>query len=330
MPKLNEPIRPTPGIHYGETVRTRSVDLLLASLPLLGWSWWRSGARTLTVALLCVFFSVLWEAGYEWLLRRRFTVNDLSAAGEGVLLALLLPVTVPLWMLPLGTGFGILLCKCLPGGIGRQIVSPSLGGAALLMLLFPEQMVTFAAPDTFPPAFSLAPAGEIHGSLLTRMWTEALPRGVSGTDLLVGDLPGVIGALAPVLLVLVFLWLLLRRLAHTEQTLFFLLPVVLVSLLLPPDGLASDAMLIRYALFQLCSGPMLLIAILHYADPTCAPSSTRGRALLALLAGIVTVLLRRYSVFEEGAVFGAALAQAGYSAYLFLKYRPKAGKGSRV
>ena len=325
MEALNE-TRLTPGIHCGEIVRTRAVDVMLAALPLLAWSWWRNGARTLTVAVLCVLFAVGWEAGYEWLMHRRVTVSDLTAACEGLLFALLLPVTVPLWMIPLGTLFGIVVCKCLPGGSGRQIVSPSLGGAALLTLLFRDKMVCFAAPRTSPAVFSFAPEGEVQGSLLRQMWDNPLPGGVSEKNLLLGDLPGVIGALSPILLVLALLWLLVRRWAHIEQALFFVLPVALVSLLLPPAGLASDAMLIRYMLYQLCSGTLLLTAILPFADCACAPSSTRLRALCALAAGGVTVLLRRYSVFEEGAVFGAVLVQAAYSGILLLKYRRKKEK----
>lgn len=325
MLRFNEPDGESRvGLHCGETVRSRSIDLLLASLPLLLWSIRMNGLRTLTVALLSVVCAMGFEAAYEWLVRRRFTLDDLTACTDGVLFALLMPVTVPLWMIPLGVLFGQVVCKCLPGGPGRQIVSPSIGGAALLTLLFRTRMVTFAVNRSFPAVLSAAPKGDVEGSLLMRMWDTPLPSGVTSADLLLGRLPNVIGALSAVLVLLGFIYLLIRKTARAELVLFSLLPIALTALLFPAPTLASDALILRYSLFQICSGSLLLVSVYHASETACAPDTTRGRALFGLGIGLITLLFRQLTIFEEGAVIALCAMQALWSVIGLLRVRRKA------
>ena len=50
----------------------------------------------------------------------------MSAVVTGLLLALNLPVSIPLWMAALGGVFAILVVKMLFGGLGQNFMNPAL------------------------------------------------------------------------------------------------------------------------------------------------------------------------------------------------------------
>jgi electron transport complex protein RnfD len=60
--------------------------------------------------------------------------KDYSAVVTGVLLAMSLPASVPLWYPALGGAIGIIIAKELFGGIGRNLLNPALTGRAVLKI----------------------------------------------------------------------------------------------------------------------------------------------------------------------------------------------------
>ena len=74
------------------------------------------------LVLVTVTTAVLTEYIYEKLMHKKITIQDFSAVVTGLLLALNLPPTAPLWMGALGSIFAILIVKQLFGGLG-QILS---------------------------------------------------------------------------------------------------------------------------------------------------------------------------------------------------------------
>ena len=61
---------------------------------------------------------------------------------SGLLFALILPPTIPYWMVALGVGFGLLLSKEIFGGTGMNIVNPALLCRALLFFSFPSKFTS--------------------------------------------------------------------------------------------------------------------------------------------------------------------------------------------
>ena len=73
----------------------------------------------------------------------------------GLLLALNLPVSIPLWMAALGGVFAILVVKMLFGGLGQNFMNPALAARCFLLISFPSQMTNFAC-DAYTGATPLA------------------------------------------------------------------------------------------------------------------------------------------------------------------------------
>ena len=59
---------------------------------------------------------------------------------SGLLFALILPSTIPYWMVAVGVAGGVILSKELFGGTGRNIMNPALCCRVLLFFAFPSQM----------------------------------------------------------------------------------------------------------------------------------------------------------------------------------------------
>lgn len=62
----------------------------------------------------------------------------------GLLLALNLPVSAPLWIGALGGVFAILVVKMLFGGLGQNFMNPALAARCFLLISFPALMTNFA------------------------------------------------------------------------------------------------------------------------------------------------------------------------------------------
>ena len=79
----------------------------------------------------------------EWLFRLALrssptSVGDLSAVVTGLLLALVLPPSTPLWMVAiLGAVMAIVVAKEFFGGLGQNPFNPALIGRAFLLMSFP-------------------------------------------------------------------------------------------------------------------------------------------------------------------------------------------------
>ena len=58
----------------------------------------------------------------------------------GFIFALILPPLTPLWMVALGTIFGVLMGKEIFGGTGRNLFNPALIGRCFLALAYPAKL----------------------------------------------------------------------------------------------------------------------------------------------------------------------------------------------
>lgn len=87
----------SPHIRSPRTTQTIMRDVLIALCPALIASCVIFGMRALLVIVVCVAASVLFEFLYQKGTKQPITISDCSAAVTGMILAMNLPVTIPLW-----------------------------------------------------------------------------------------------------------------------------------------------------------------------------------------------------------------------------------------
>ena len=90
-------VSPSPHVRSGMTTQKIMGLVLLALLPAAVCGVIFFGIRALLLMLFCILISMATEAICQKLMKKPVTISDGSAALTGLLLALNLPATLPLW-----------------------------------------------------------------------------------------------------------------------------------------------------------------------------------------------------------------------------------------
>jgi Na+-transporting NADH:ubiquinone oxidoreductase subunit B len=107
----------------------------------------------------------------------------------GMLLPLILPPTIPLWQVALGTAFGLIIGKEVFGGTGMNFMNPALVCRAFLFFSYPAQIsgdapwiaANHVGVDGFTGATLLAQAAVSETALHTANWWAAFWGGIPGS-----------------------------------------------------------------------------------------------------------------------------------------------------
>ena len=91
----------------------------------------------LPIVLISYLVGGFWEALFAILRRHEISEGFLVT---GILYALILPPTIPYWMVAVGVSSGVILSKEVFGGSGMNIVNPALACRAFLFFTFPGRM----------------------------------------------------------------------------------------------------------------------------------------------------------------------------------------------
>lgn len=142
--------------HIRSKVATNGLMLavVIALMPAAGFGIYNFGPRALAVMMVTMASTVLTEYFFG-LYTKKLTITDLSAVVTGLLLALNLPVSIPLWMAAVGGIFAILAVKMLFGGLGQNFMNPALAARCFLLISFPTAMTAFDC-DAYTGATPLA------------------------------------------------------------------------------------------------------------------------------------------------------------------------------
>ncbi|MCQ2513044.1 MAG: RnfABCDGE type electron transport complex subunit D, partial [Lachnospiraceae bacterium] len=110
------------------------LDVIISLLPATVFGVFNFGINSLLLILVsiatCIVLEFLWCLGT----RSRKTLRDLSAVVTGLILALNLPSTTPLWMAAFGAAFAIIVVKLLFGGLGQNFMNPAAAAKCFLLI----------------------------------------------------------------------------------------------------------------------------------------------------------------------------------------------------
>ena len=98
--------------------------VVLALLPATLFGIYNFGLRALLVVVITVASSVFFEWIYDKLMHKKNTITDFSAVVTGLLLALNMPASIPLWMPVLGSAFAIIVVKTALRWSGTELHEP--------------------------------------------------------------------------------------------------------------------------------------------------------------------------------------------------------------
>lgn len=267
--------------HIRSKVTTSSIMLavIIALLPTTGFGIYNFGIRALWVILVTVASTVLTEFLYG-LYRKKMTITDLSAVVTGLLLALNLPVSIPLWMAAMGGVFAILVVKMLFGGLGQNFMNPALAARCFLLISFPSQMTNFNC-DAYTGATPLAAlkAGE----------------SVNIMDMIVGNTAGTIGETSMIAIIIGACFLILTGVIDLKVPGSYIVSfLVFVGLF---GDLGFDP---AYLAAQLAGGGLMLGAFFMATDYVTRPITAKGQIVFGIFLGVLTGIFRIFGPGAEG------------------------------
>ena len=143
-------VSPNPHIHASVSTKKLMLDVIIALCPAAIVSFLFYGLSEIAIMAISVASCVVLEwAITKYLMRKPSTTGDLSAIVTGILLAMNLPPTCPLWVVFIGAVVAIAVAKMSFGGIGQNIWNPALVGRVFLLVSFPTYMTDWTVPAGF-------------------------------------------------------------------------------------------------------------------------------------------------------------------------------------
>ena len=281
--------------HIRGNFRTNRImaDVMIALTPALAVGVVRFGMDALILTLVCMASAVAAEWVYGKLTRSRNTTVDGSALVTGMLLAMTLPHTCPLWLGAAGSIFAIVFVKCLCGGLGQNIFNPALAARAAMMVVYPVGLTRYMDID------GITAATPLH-----HMVMPALPEQTIA-QMFLGNCPGSIGEISALALIVGGAYLVYRRVISLRIPVAYLGTLAVLTLVFHKTDAPVDWML-----YSLCSGGVMLGAIFMATDYATSPATPMGQIVYGIGCGALTVLFRYFGLFPEGVTYAILLMNA--------------------
>lgn len=297
-------ISSSPHAHTKTTTQTIMRDVLIALAPALLGSVFFFGIRALVVVLVsvlgCFLFEKLW---CKWM-KQEDQTYDLSACVTGVLLAYVCPPTIAYWQLLIGDFFAIIVVKMLFGGVGRNMFNPALASRAFLFS-WPVAMSTWVKVGWENQAGVLSTVDAVTAATpLAAMHQGQMPE-ASILDMFLGNIGGCIGETSALLLLIGFVYLLIRRVITPRIPLVFIGTVAVLTFLFPQG---NDRL--PWMAANLFSGGLMLGAIFMATDYVTSPITKLGQVLYAMGCGVLTVVIRYFGGYNEGVSYAILVMNA--------------------
>lgn len=317
-------VSPSPHMRQGDTTRSIMTDVIIALIPAFIWGVICFGLRALAVVALSVGCSILFEYGFEKILKKNITIRDGSAAVTGLLLGLSLPASVPYFMPVVGSFFAIVIVKQLFGGIGKNFMNPALA-ARVFLFAWPEEMIRFTEPFKRLGFFASDKAIDAISSAtpLASLKEGVLPD-VAWGDLIIGRSGGAIGEVSSVLLIVGGLYLLVRKVISWHIPVSFIGTVALLAAIFPQN---EDT--VAFVFSQIFAGGLILGAFFMATDYVTSPITNKGKLIFGAGCGMIVIFIRYFGGYPEGVSF-AILIMNSLVYYIDKFTKPRAfGKSRR-
>lgn len=277
------------------------IDVILALCPAMIAGIYHFGFRALAVILTSTAACILSEYIYQKATKKPVTVGDYSAVVTGILLALNLPVTIPLWMVVIGAAFAIIIVKQLYGGIGKNFMNPALAARCFMLVAWASAMsAAYVVPHMGygPDAISSAtPLAILKGTS-----TGELPTLMQA---FLGNKAGCIGETSGVMLILGFIYLAAKKVEDFKIPLSYILTFGIFVYIFGDNqtGMARE----YFTLMHILTGGLLIGALFMATDYVTTPTTSKGQIIFGIGCGFLTFAIREFGGYPEGVSFSIIL-----------------------
>ncbi len=323
----------SPQIHSPMSTTEIMWSVSAVLVPAAAWGVYIFGVSALFVLLVSVASAVLTEFVIARLLGK-FTLFDGSAVLTGLLIGFNVPPEVPLYIPVVASVFAIAVVKWTFGGLGTNWMNPALAGRVFVFFSWTGHMTSWKLPATLETVDATSSAtvlssvksglfnytGTARGpmELLSEQgyptsafdsriteWLNRVfePLGLNidngYVDMFVGNIPGCIGEVSALLLILGSIYLFARKIVTWHIPVSYLATFGLLVFLFGGSRFGAGAFG-GNVVFHLLSGGLILGALYMATDMVTSPVSKSGMIIYGVGIGFLTWLIRFYGSFPEG------------------------------
>ncbi len=304
MENLKLLVSSTPHIRSNDSIEKIMGDVLIALAPASIMGIYFFGFKALLLMIISMASCVLFEAGYQKLTKQPVTVTDLSALVTGLLLALNLPVSSPVWLPIVGGFFAIVVAKQVFGGLGQNFINPALAARAFLVASYPTLTTGGAFTQTAKGVIGID--GISAATPLAQIAESKDILTVSSSDFvnaIFGNIGGTIGETCAVALILGGIYLIVRKVISWKIPVSYILTVLILTSIFKYTGIAPN----RLPLYEIFTGGLMLGAFFMATDYASSPVTPVGQIIMGIGCGLITTLIRIFGGYPEGVSYSILL-----------------------
>ena len=261
---------------------------------------WLGILKVLPIILVAYMAGGFWEGLFSVI--RKHEINE-GFLVTGILYALILPPTIPLWQVAVGISFGVVIGKEIFGGTGMNVLNPALTARAFIFFAYPAQMsgdAVWAAVDGFSKATPLAVVAVAEkGSSAAAALANA---GYTFKDVFLGFIPGSIGETSALACLIGLVFLLITRVASWRVVAGCVLGLSVMSMVF--YTFRGENSLAFYSLppyWHMVLGGFAFGSIFMATDPVSSSATELGKWIYGFLIGALVVLIRMVNpAYPEG------------------------------
>lgn len=248
------------------------------------------------VVAISVVTSVLSEYICTSLMRRKYDWRDPSPIANGIMLALLMPASVPYGVMIFSSAFMSSVMEYAFGGHHNRIFHPVATAYLFAALCWPSSVLRYPTPTVFG---NLSLSSTLTDAL-DRSFTHYVDVSLSSSswlDIVWGRLAGPMGTSCVILILIVTIALYCFRDIPAPVLFSAVATEVLLFICFPISATGWQA-----ALYSIVTGSYMYVLTFMVCDPYFAPSNAFGQTLYGFAYGLVAFLLHKFSGYEDSSV----------------------------
>ena len=285
----------SPHVRAKDSTSLIMLYVIIALLPTTFVGIWNFGWRALVLILVTILSCVASEWVFNKIIHKENTIGDLSAVVTGLLLALNLPSTLPVWEAVLGGVFAIIIVKCMYGGLGQNFMNPALGGRCFLVIAFAADMTRFIPGTRYEGVSEATPLALIRNA-------NGALTDVNVMDMLLGKTAGTIGETSVIAILLGAIFLILAGVINLRIPASYIISFAIFMFIFGASRFDAN-----YLVAELCGGGLMLGAFFMATDYATRPITKNGQILFGIFLGIMTGIFRMFGPGAEGVSYSIIL-----------------------
>jgi electron transport complex protein RnfD len=296
----NLKITSSPHFHSGESTSKIMWSVVICLIPAGAWGVYNFGLQALLVLFVSIGSAMLTEFIITTLLKKKHTLFDGSAFLTGLLVGFNMPPSIPGFIPIIASAFAIAVVKHTFGGLGRNWMNPALAGRVFAMFCWTEEMTQWAPSLISPQIVSGATSVDaVSTATPLKIGAEKFLASWSYLDLFIGKIPGCIGEISALLLLIGTLYLFIKKIITWEIPVSYIGVFLILTWIfgaVPGGGKFFSGDI----LFHFLSGGLILGAFYMATDMVTSPISWQGMLIYGAGCGFLTFLIRIFGGFPEG------------------------------